>query len=321
MNMNELIKIKEYIGKKINLFNVKNFDSLYNSGVDAFGKQDYEKAIKYFKLSLEQDKIKPQVYYNLALTYQSIKDYDRAIVTYNKFIELNPKDYDGLYNLALVYYTKENFLKAIEFFEKCVEAKEEKTEDSVKALVLAYLSNNEIQKAIDFSKNILETSKNGLDLYYKIAKLFEHKNSLNKDFTHINLAIEMYSKITEKDPEHFDAYLSISICYAKKGEWEESVKFCEKALEANPKSYEANNQMGLVYYCCNEVKKAVNYYEIALKLKPKGDFKVYSNLGYAYEKIGQYDKAINIFSQLIRKFPQCLAKDEIKNHLRILKTL
>lgn len=311
--------IKEYIDEKFKTPKEKSFEFFYNSGVDAYGKQDYEKAIKYFKLATEQTDVRPQVYYNLALTYQCTKEYDRAIVTYNKFLESNPQDYDGLYNLALTYYTKENFIKAIEFFEKCVDIKKE--EDSIKALVLAYLSNNEMQKAIDFSQTVLEITPNGIDLYYVIAKVFENKNSLNRDFTYIDRAIELYSKIIEKDPGYFDAYLSTSICYAKKGEWENSVEFCKKALEVNPKSYEANNQMGLVYYCCDEVKKAVDYYETALNLKPEGDYKIYSNLGYAYEKIGQYDKAVKVFTQLVGKFPQCPAKDEIKNHLRILKTL
>lgn len=315
--MGNLTKIKEYIQKKLS--GSKDFEFFYNLGVDLYAKQEYEKAINNFKLAIEQKDVKPQVYYNLALSYQSMKDYDRAIVTYNKFLELNPTDYDGLYNLALVYFTKENFAKAVEFFEKCVEIKQD--EDGIKAFILAYISNNEIQKAIDFSQKILETKETGVDLCYAIAKVFENKNSFNKDFKYVDVAIEIYSKIIEKDPKYFDAYLSTSICYAKKGEWGKSVDFCEKALEANPKSYEANNQMGLVYYCCDEIKEAVQYYEKALKLKPDGDYKVYSNLAYAYEKIGQIDNAIKIFTKLVSKFHQCPAKDEIKNHLRILKTL
>lgn len=317
--MGNLNIIKEFIEKKFKHSQNDNFEVLYNTGVDAYGKQDYEKAIKYFKLATEQSDVKPQVYYNLGLTYQCIKEYDRAIVTYNKFLESNPDDYDGLYNIALVYFNKESYTKAIEFFEKCVEIK--KDEDAIKALILACLNNNEMQKAIDFADKILEIVPNGIDLYYVIAKVFENKNSLNKDFTYIDKAIELYSNLIKKDPRYFDAYLSLSICYAKKGEWIYSVDFCNKALEVNPKSYEANNQMGLVFYCSNEVKEAISYYETALKLKPEGDYKIYSNLGYAYEKIGQYDKAVKIFTQLVSKFPQFPAKEEIKNHLRVLKTL
>lgn len=317
--MGKLSEIKTFIESKLHSSKKNTFEAFYNSGVDAYSKMDYENAIKYFQTAIEQEGVRPQVYYNLGLSYQCMKEYERAIAAYSKFLESNPEDYDGLYNIALTYFNKENYPKSIEYFKKCVEIKCE--EDVIKALVLAYLNNNEMQVAVDFSLNIFRTRKNGIDLYYQLAKVFENKNSLNKDFTFIDNAIEMYLKIIERNSKYFDAYLAISICFAKKGEWEMSVEFCNKALEVNPQSYEANNQMGLVFYCCDEVKKAVNYYETALKLKPEGDYKVYSNLAYAYEKIGQYDKAINIFTKLIGKFPQFPAKDEVKNHLRILKTL
>lgn len=317
--MSKLTKIKKYLSDKLKKSNNKSFEGFYNSGVDLYGRQEYEKAINQFKLALEQPDVKPQVYYNLALSYQSMKDYDRAVVNYNKFLELKPDDYEGLYNLALAYFLKEEYSKAIEFFEKSIQIKQE--EDGIKSLILAYLNNNEQQKAIDFAEKVLESFKDGANLYYSIAKVFENKNSLNKDFTYIDVAIEMYSQLIKMNLRSFEAYLSTSICYAKKGEWEKSVEFCKKALESNSQSYEANNQMGLVYYCCDEIKKAIEYYEIALKLKPTGDYKIYSNLGYAYEKIAQYDKAVKIFTQLVTKFPKFPAKDEIKNHLRILKKL
>ncbi|MDD3435581.1 MAG: tetratricopeptide repeat protein [Candidatus Gastranaerophilales bacterium] len=314
--MENFKKVKEYIEEKIQ-FPEKSFEKLYNAGIDAYKKQDYEKALEYFKLAVEHEDVKSQVFYNIALTYQCIKDYDRAIAIYNKFLELNPNDYDGLYNLGLAYYLKENYQKAIEIFERCVKIR--KDEDGLKALILSYLSIEEIQKALNFAQTILETELNGCDLYFMMAKIFENKNSFNKDFTYVDIAIKMYSKIIEKTPNYYQAYLAISICYAKKGEYTKSVEFCKKAVEKNPDSYEANNQMGLVYYCNEEIEQAVNYYEKALKLKPNGDYKVYSNLAYAYEKNGQNGDAIRIFSQLLDKFPDFPAKDEIKNHLRILK--
>lgn len=317
--MGKLNKIKTFIENKLHSPKNETFEAFYNAGVDAYSKKDYENAIKHFKLASEQAKVRPQVYYNLALTYQHMEEYEKAISSYLRFLEINPEDYDGLYNIALIYFNQNNYPKSIEYFKRCSAIKQE--EDAVKALVLAYLSNNETQNAFEFSQNVLETYKNSIDLYYKLAKIFETKNSFNKDFTLIDKAIEMYLNIIERNSKYFDAYLSISICFAKKGEWEMSVEFCNKALEIKPDSYEANNQMGLVYYCCDEIKKAVSYYETALKLKPEGDYKVYSNLAYAYEKDGQHENAIKIFTKLLSKFPEFPAKDEVKNHLRVLKTL
>lgn len=317
--MDNLSKIKTFIKEKLYSSKKNTFETFYNSGIDSFNRKDYEKAIKFFKQALEQEHVRPQVHYNIGLTYQCMKDYDLAVASYKKFLETNPEDYDGLYNIALTYFKLGNCSKAIEYFKTCIEMR---NEDAVtKALVSAYLSNNDVQNAYETALKVLENNKKGIDLFYELAKVFEIKNPQNKDFTLIDKAIEMYLKIIERDAKYFDAYLSISICFAKKGEWEMSVEFCNKALEINPKSYEANSQMGLVYYCCDETKKAITYFETALKLKPEGDYKVYSNLAYAYEKIAQYDKAVRIFTQLINKFHEFSAKEEIKNHLRVLKTL
>lgn len=297
----------------------KSFEYLYNHGIDLYNKQNYEKAINLFKQAIESPDVQPQVYYNLGLSYHCTKNYESAVETYQKFLELRPNDHDGLYNLGLTYYTLEYYDKAIELFEKSLEIK--KDEDGVKALTLAYLGKNEAQKAIDFANSLFNIPEEGLKLVKAIAKIFEGKNAINKDFTYIDLAIELFRKIIDADPKDFNTFLSLSICYAKKGEWKNSVLYCEKALETNPTSFEANNQMGLVYYCCNEIDKSIKYYETALKLRPNGDFKIYSNMAYAYEKKGELKKAIKIFTQLINKFPKYPARDEIKNHLRILKTL
>lgn len=315
-NLNEIIN---YITSKLGLLGVNKFNFYYNLGVNAYQKKDYNKALKYFMKSLEQSGIKPQVYYNLALTHQSREELDSAKEFYIKFLELKPNDYEGLFNLALTYYSIKDFPNAVKYFEKCTEIKEEA--NVIKTLAFAYLDNNETNKAFEASQKILKKYSYGAKLCYEIAKAFENKNFPTKDFTFIDTAIKIYESIIKKDKTYFDAYLSTSICYAKKGEWEKSVEFCAKALSLNSKSYEANIQMGLVCYCFDALEDAIKYYEKAFKVKPNGEHKIYSNLGYAYEKNGDYNKAINIFSELVDKFPDIPAKDEIKNHLRILKDM
>lgn len=300
------------------LYKNKGFEFYYNQGIDYFNKTVYEKALFEFKTSLQKPNPQPQVHYNMGLTYHYLGNYENAIACYNHFLALRPDDYDGLYNLALTYYTLENYSKAQEIFEKCLDIKKE--EEGIKALVLCYLALDAPQKAIDLASRFSNEGLQGKNFAYVIAKTFENKNSFSREFKNIETAIELYSNMILNDPENHNLYLSISICYAKKGDWENSVEFCKKALEKAPASYEVNNQMGLIYYCRNQVEEAVKFYEIALKSKPEGDYKIYSNLAYAYEKLGDKDKAIKMFSSLIKKFPNYPAKDEIKNHLRILKT-
>lgn len=303
--------------KKV-LYNNRGFEFYYNRGIDYFNKKKYEKALFEFKTALKKNNPQPQVYYNLGLTQYYMGNYEKAAVAYNKFLETNPEDYDGLYNLALAYYNIENFSKAKELFEKCLAVK--KDEEGVKALVLAYLSLNEPQKAIELAQRFSTEGFQGKNLVYAIAKIFENKNSFSRESKNLDTAIDLYLSMILTDPENYTLYLSTSICFAKQGNWEKSIEFCKKALEKAPGSYDVNNQMGLIYYCCNDIDEAVKFYETALKIKPEGDYKIYSNLAYAYEKSGEKSKAIKMFKLLLKKFSNYPAKDEIKNHLRILKS-
>lgn len=314
--MNIFKQIKAHLNEKV--LSSNKFDSFYNLGIDYYKKKNYETAIRYFKFALEQNEIKPHVYYNMALSYQYLEEYDDAIYYYNKFLEQNRYDYDCLYNVALIYYNKGSFAEAVEFFEECLDIRIE--DDCADFLISSYFELNDIRKVTAFADRLLNCKTNKLNLYYKIAKRFEAKNFFSLDFTYIDKAIEMYKEIISFDPNYFDAYLSISICYAKKGIWSSSIDFCQKALKVNPKSCEANNQMGLIYYCYDEIEKAVEYYETALRLNPD-DHKIYTNLGYAYEKVGKIDKAVEIFYVFINKFPDVPAKDEIENHLKLLNII
>lgn len=309
----DLSIVKKYLK---DLLPKSSFDKLYNHGVDEYDNGNYEKAIEYFKEAINQKSIKPQVYYNIGLTYQKMKNYDRAVTAYQSFLLLRPKDYDGLFNIGLVHFEKENYQKSIEYFKQSLEIKEEV--ENVKAITLAYLSCNQIEDAKAFANNYLLKDK--IKLYYAIAQVFENKNSFSRNFELLNYSIEMYSKIIEIVPDFFKAYLSKSICYAKKGELENSVEYCKQALQRNPNSYEANNQMGLVYYCCEKTEDAITYYEKAFELNPD-DYKIYSNLAYAYEKTGKTSEAVKIFEKMIKKFPNFPAKDEIKQHIVYIKSL
>ena len=312
------MKSLEEIKKSIILRFIKNnsFEKIYNKGIDFFNKKCYKESLECFKLAADKPDIQPQVFYNMALTYQYLEEYEKAKTIYKKFLNLRPNDYDGLYNLALIYYTENSYEKAITLFEKCIDIKRD--EDGIKALTLAYIAKGMDAKATELATTLYNNNA-PIKLYYTIAKVFESRHYINSECNYLDKALKMYYNILVKNPSDFDVLLSMSICYAKMGEWEHSVEYCKKAIAKNENSYDANNQMGLVYYCCNNIDESIKYYEKALKLKPNGDYKIYSNLAYAYEKNGEKKKAILLFKKLVTKFPQCPAIEEIKNHIRILK--
>lgn len=53
-----------------------------------YEKQDYKEALKWAKISFEEEKSK-EVAFNIGLAYEELKDYDNAIKWYKKAFEMN----------------------------------------------------------------------------------------------------------------------------------------------------------------------------------------------------------------------------------------
>lgn len=306
--------MNKILDKLDKLFLRKTFGAYYNKGLEYYEKKNYEKAIEFFEIAMNMPNFKPQVYYNLGLAYQKSNKFVDAIVYYQTFLNYEPSDYDATYNLGLAYYYNFNFSKAIEMFKHCLKIK--KDTDNYKALTLSYIENNQIDKALETSMELFENYEQNRELFFIVAKSIESKNKFNKNYALIDKAIELYSKMLEKNDRDIEAYLAISICYAKKANWDLSVKNCLAALEIDPNSYDGNNQMGLIYYCNEKLNDAIIYYKEALKTKETS--KAYLNLAYAYERAKKTKLAKETFKLLLKKYPEIKSKEEIKKRIRIL---
>lgn len=302
------VKIKQIREK------MSTFDAYFTKGLELYEAKKYKMAVEFLKIALSQHNAQDFANYNLALAYQQINNDDEALKYYEKFLEHYSKDQSALYNTALIYFNKEDYKNASKYFFKCFEQVQDK--DNVIALTKCYVKSEQFSKLEDLVEYIFNSScKN--ECAFEIAKTIEQNYAL-KNSEMLNFSLDIYLKLYKEDSKNFDVVLALSLVYAKKGDWKNAIEYCEKALEINPKSYEANNQMGLTYYCAEEMDSCIYYYEKAFKLNPKTDYRIYSNLAYAYEKIGRIEDAINLFKDLITKFPNCPTKDNIKEHTKLL---
>ncbi|MBR1681389.1 tetratricopeptide repeat protein, partial [bacterium] len=239
---------------------------------------------------------------------------EEALKYYEKFLKNYPKDQSGLYNTALIYFNKEDYKKASKYFFESFRQVQDK--ENITSLTKCYIKMENLSKITDLVEYIFNSDcKN--DCAFEVAQIIEQGYAI-KNPELLDFALEIYMKLFEEDPKYFDATLAIAIVYAKKGDWSNAIEYCSKALELNPKSFEANNQMGLTYYCAEEMDSCLYYYEKAFKINPKTDYRIYSNLAYAYEKVGRIEDAINMFKELITKFPSFPSKEEVKNHAKLL---
>ena len=118
------VKAKIVASDLENYFSVsKNPEALkiYSKGIEASKKENYEKAISYFKKALEVDSLFAFAWDNIGLCYRKLSKYDEAIYAYNRSLNLDAIGQMPLLNIAVAYKYKKEYDKAISAYERLAE--------------------------------------------------------------------------------------------------------------------------------------------------------------------------------------------------------
>lgn len=296
---------------------IESFDNLYDKGIEAFGRKNYITAFKYFEKAHIQRPQDVKLCYNCALAAQKSELFDKAIRLYLKVLKMNPDDMDSHFNIALIYINNYRFQKAIEHLEKVVN--QQNDEEAIITLAFAYAE----EKMFDESLNIilkLVNPKNykTLEHLFNLALIFESKPEVLLIPEYINFAITIYQKILIFDKSNYDAYFHLSLCYFKHCNYEQAANACYEALKIVPDSYEANVQMGEIMSLNDMPKESIKFFLTALDIDPKQDTNLYLQLSFAYEQMGEEQKAIKILQEATKIFDNSKDLTEIRNQLKRL---
>ncbi|MBN2040894.1 MAG: tetratricopeptide repeat protein [Spirochaetes bacterium] len=176
---------------------IYNSWSLYSKGLGYMSAGDYNSAIKYLMDAATFRQELHRVYYHIAESHYLLKNYETAV----SFSELAIKE-DNLYSkpyllLNRIYLDLNNTKKAVDILEKLIDIHPEILNVHYTLGLLNYKLRN-YDKAIVSFRNILEIS-NVVPVedyykekaYYYIARIYYHKNLIDRAVEHLKLAIEI----------------------------------------------------------------------------------------------------------------------------------
>ncbi len=117
-------------------------------------------------------------------------------------------------------------------------------------------------------------------------------------------AINTYKKVIEADPSRAELYFEIGNIYLKTQKFSDAVQSYQKAIQLNITKKEAYLYIGNAYEQQKDYTNAATSYERYLLLLPENPGPAQFELGMCYGQLGQNDRAILALEDAVKSRPQ-----------------
>ena len=140
-----------------------------------------------------------------------------------------------------------------------------------------------------------------LATYFPYSAVLAYAKYLTKTYQNPSSHIKALQKILAIDNKWYGAYVQLAYVYCEQKDWEEAIRCFETAISAsvifkNPTVY---FNLAWCYDAKRQYRKSSEAYEECLRLAPEFRY-VNNNLGLAYLKLKDYDKALVCFEKSIK---------------------
>ncbi|MBS3088147.1 glycosyltransferase family protein [Candidatus Pacearchaeota archaeon] len=175
--------------------------------------------------------------FELALKEHQEGNLEKAKILYEKILEINPDIPDALHLLGVILYQNKEYEKAI----------------------------NKIEHALEF-----KTSDAGY--YINLGQAYDAFGNKEK-------AVKSFKKSLDVDGSHIKSYVAnfyLGLFHKKIGEFNEAIKYYNKAIELNKNLYDAYWNRGLLLLLLGRFEEGWEDYEFRLKMEKSDDKRVFN---------------------------------------------
>jgi adenylate cyclase len=156
---------------------------------------------------------------------------------------------------------EQSLAEATELLKKAI-ALDDSNAEAHSRLAFVYIFNNQNEKAFEQAEKAVALDPNSSTAHYGMGKVlaFDFRN---------DEAISEYKKAIRLNPFPPDSYFwSLGLAFAETGQYEEGIKWCEKAIRQEPDSLFAHIMMTVVYSWSGRDKDARAEADEVLRINP-----------------------------------------------------
>ena len=306
--------------------NKRDVEGNYELGYSLFKQERYEEALEYF-LKLEKlNDADDWLYQKIGICYKNLDEKEEALKYYLKAVELDEEDTYSISDIAWLYNFLGKYEEGLKYLERLEElgqddawtngefgyclSRLERHEEAIKKLNHALEVEDEekdiahIHSLLGWSYRQLEDYDKALEHYIQskegrdsawindeIGYCYKKKSDLKK-------ALEFYLLAEKYDKNDLDLVSEIAWVYSILGEYKEGLKYTERAVKLGRNDAWINIQYGACLANSNRFQEAIEKLEYALSLDEEKDLAfAYSQLGWCYRLLGDYEKALGYLIQ------------------------
>lgn len=271
----------------------------FKIGMAFFYKNEIDRAINYFNLSVEKNSKNPQAFYMLACCHTKKAHFSDAMEFARNAIKQNPCASSrvhflmyNLYRVMSVRNFKTSFLRQKELLLSILTLPFDKYALKSVFKVLSYLqflpmlikgwilvARNGISEAVDLYREALEKAPGFILLYCLLGDIYRAMGRYED-------AILEYKMAVIVDSLNITAYRSLCSVYEELGDLDSAVETYMKLIEIQPNIAEYYSNLANILYLKGETKAAVSYYQNAITLNPRPEWTsvIAQTLGYVFQE-------------------------------------
>uniref|UniRef100_A0A8C4GPU5 Intraflagellar transport protein 88 homolog n=1 Tax=Dicentrarchus labrax TaxID=13489 RepID=A0A8C4GPU5_DICLA len=262
-----------------------------NKAITYLRQKDFNQAVETLKTFEKKDsRVKSAAATNLSFLYFLEKDYDQA----DRYADLamNADRYNpaALINKGNTVFVKQDYEKAAEFYKEALRNDSSCTE-ALYNLGLTYKKLNRLEEALDCFLKLHAILRNSAQVMYQL--LLEEPQQ----------AIEWLMQVISVTPTDPQALAKLGELHDGEGDKSQAFQHYYESFRYFPSNIDVIEWLGAYYIETQFCEKAIQYFERATLIQPT-QVKWQLMVASCYRRSGNYQKALETYKDIHRKFPE-----------------
>lgn len=237
-----------------------------------------------------------------AILHWDLDNTSEALSIIEDYLKKNPDDTSMLHLKADVLVREKRPAEAVEICKHLVELEPMNLHTKTR-LGNCYERVDEIENAIKCYNEVLSENPDFVPALRRMMYVYSYTSNEKNDLDLCAKAVDYATRYIDLT-DSAEGYVERGNLYIDLYELEKSVEDCKKAIDLDADVYYAYNNLGCALLKLRRVDEAIVPLEQVIAMDPDRDHLPYLNLAECYALKGEYEKAVQMYQEVMRLRPR-----------------